>query len=481
MVQKLTHGSIVAVATMLPALTMVSLIMYQANEHSKGDALVAAQVAQKQVDHLLTDATKNTDEALSLVGKRCNDILRELAQIANLSLYVRSMVLVHDGNMYCSSVVGSAEMPVSTLIPRIQPGLHIFPIFGTLLVPAHPALLLVRGIAEGRGVIATIDGQHLQNIREAEMDEGQLHVQILDTELQRLLPGGEPYRPEHHTLWDISGVAKSRAFPVEVHVNASPSLVANYRRDLWENYAPLQLLLGVLTGYLADVLCRRRFSLRGDIQRGIGNDEFYMMYQPMINLNSGKFGGVEALVRWKRPGQENITPDVFIPFAEDNGLITDLTCHILDLIANDLPRLHLSSEEHLGINISSSHFARRQFLNDIQQFLKRLAPSHPVIVLELTEREVLPNDEAVQYNLQQVRDSGIRLALDDFGTGHSSASYLAQFDADYIKIDRSYIKSIGKDSVNAVVLESIIRLGHTLNLEIDRRGSRNRSTCCIFT
>jgi len=468
--RQLTHGAIVIAAAILPTLTMLPVILYQASERAKGEAQVAAHVAQRQLDHLLDLSMQNTNKALPLAGRPCDEILQELAQIGNLSPYLRSIVLVRDGTVYCSSAMGPVQAPVTSFIPGIEPGLKILPVSGTPLMPAHPALLLVRGTEQGLGVIAIIDGQYLQDIREAAMDEGQLDVQILHTEQRRLLPAGEPYLPKPHGMWHISVVRKPNAFSIQVQVDAASSLVVSFRQDLWKNYAPFLFLIGLLTGYLADAFCRRRFSLVGDIQRGISHNEFYMVYQPLVNLEVGDFCGVEALVRWKHPGGGNITPDIFIPLAEDNGLIAELTRHILDLIANDLPRLNLSDDEHLGVNISGSHVAQAAFLDDMRRFLKKLAPTHPVIVLELTEREALPNDEPVQHNLQQVRDLALRLALDDFGTGHSSASYLAQFSADYIKIDRSYIQSIGKGSVNAVVLDTIINLGHMLNLTMIAEG-----------
>lgn len=464
------HGAIVLAVLVLPVLVTIPMVEHQANQWVEADVVRAASAAQTQVDRLLDTAALNADKAVRLLDRRCEDVEDELTQLASFSPYVRTIVLIHHGVAYCSSVLGKIDHPVSALVPGFELGLHIVPMPGTPMVPDQPVLMVVRGIGDGQGVVAVIDGQYLRDIQEVAADEGQFHVQVIHTGLQRQLLSSQPYVALEYGASHMEGAAASRTYPIQTVVQIVSSRAADYRIDLWEKYAPYLLLACVLAASLAHIFCRRRFSPLSDMRRGMRQGEFFMVYQPMMNLRTARCCGVEALIRWGRPNREQITPDVFIPLAEDNGLIGELTRHIFKLIAQDLPRLKLREDDHLGINIAGTHFVELTFLEDLRRFVTALGPSHPFLVLELTEREALSDGERVRDTLRQVKAMGCQLALDDFGTGHSSASYLTQFDVDFLKIDRSFVQGVGIDSAKAVVLDIIINLGHRLNLKLVAEG-----------
>lgn len=468
--RRFVHASIVVTVLVLPVLVMVPLVTHLANERAEADVARAATAAKKQVDRLLDTAVKSANQAVPLLDRPCDAVEDELAQFASFSPYVRSLVLVQNGVVYCSSVVGSIHHPVRELLPALEVGLHITPMRGTPMVPDQPVVMVVQGVAEGSGVIAVIDGQYFQDIQEVAADEGHFQVLMVHTSLQQKLPSGEPYLASEGGLAPISVAAASDTYPIQTRVRIDSSRAADYRIDLWEKYGPFLLLMCLLLASLAHVFCLRRFSLIGDMRRGMRNGEFFMVYQPIMNLRTGRCCGVEALVRWRRPEREQITPDVFIPLAEGAGLIGELTRHIFKLIVQDLPRLELHEHDHLGINIAGTHFMEPTFLDDLRRLVTAVRRFRPSLVLELTERETLPDDEHIREALRQVKVMGCGLALDDFGTGHSSASYLTQFDVDFLKIDRSFVQGIGVDSAKTVVLDIIITLGQRLNLNLVAEG-----------
>lgn len=143
-------------------------------------------------------------------------------------------------------------------------------------------------------------------------------------------------------------------------------------------------------------------------------------------------------------------------------MIGDLTRHIFGLVAADLAQLGLGAGDHLGVNVSGSHLASHGFVDDVRRLLGAIGSEGPQLVLEVTEREALPHDAQLQHNIQQLRELGVQWALDDFGTGQSSLSHLQKLHADFLKIDRSFVSSVGSGSVNAVVLETIIALAQRL-------------------
>ncbi|WP_025804369.1 EAL domain-containing protein [Pseudomonas chlororaphis] len=477
--ESLWHLGIVLVAMMAVPLLMAPLVFQQAKERADGEASVTAVAILRQMDMLLNVVSTNLDKAQSVLGQPCSEVIGQLTRMSMLSPYFRSLVLVSHGEVYCSSVLGavkdmSVQVAFSTL-DSLPPGLRITPSNGTPVVPDRSAVLVSRGGEDGTGVLAVVDGQYLLDIQNAASYDGQFKVQMVLSETQRQLPTGAPAISPVDSHWrNTTAVAASTAFPVEVRVAIAPELASAYLGEQWQNYAPFIVLASLLAGYLAHLFCRRRLSLVGDMYRAMRAKEFHMVYQPVIRIDTGACRGVEALVRWQRPDKSQVRPDIFIPLAEDNGVIGDLTRHIFGLVADDLVRLGLGAGDHIGVNISGSHLATRGFVEDVQQLLMAIGPNGPQLVLEMTEREALPNDRQVQHNIQQLRSEGVLWALDDFGTGQSSLSYLEQLHADFLKIDRSFVNGIGTESVNAVVLETIISLAQRLKLDLTAEGIESR-------
>ncbi|AZD86925.1 EAL domain-containing protein [Pseudomonas chlororaphis subsp. piscium] len=473
--ERLWHLAIVLAAMAAVPLLMAPLVFQQAKERADGEASVTAVAILRQLDTLLNVVSTNLDKAQGMLERPCPEIIGQLTQMSMLSPYFRSLVLVNRGEVYCSSVLGAVQdMPVQSAFKELgtlPPGLHITPSNGTPIVPGRPAVLVSLGREDGVGVLAIVDGQYLLDIQDAASYDGQFQVQMVLRETQRQLPIGAPINNPEGPGWrSTHAVATSAAFPVEVRVAIAPALASAYLGDQWRHYAPFIVLASLLAGYMAHLFCRRRLSLVGDLYRAMRAKEFHMVYQPIIRLDTGVFRGVEALVRWQRPDKSQVRPDVFIPLAEDNGIIGDLTRHIFGLVADDLMQLGLGAGEHIGVNVSGSHLATSGFVDDVQRLLAAIGPKGPQLVLEVTERESLPDDTQVQRNIQQLRSMGVLWALDDFGTGQSSLSYLEQLHADFLKIDRSFVNGIGTESVNAVVLDTIISLAQRLELDLTAEG-----------
>ncbi len=452
------------------------MVKYQGGKYARAESSIMAVTVQRQLDGILKVVEKNTKKATYLLKESCEDALPELTHLGTLTPYFRSLLLIRKNSLYCSSVAGDAPgKSISPLIPVMEPGLHISPVPGTPLVPDRPALIVSYGISGGLGVIAIIDGQYLRDIEGASEQDGQFRVRIIHAESQRpLLPQGG-YSDAAAGDWNLGKSVKSALFPIEVHVDVAPRRIASYSRELWTNYAPFLLLAAALMGYLAHRIFLHRLSLVAEIRKGMSQDEFFMVYQPLVELASGEFCGVEALVRWHRLGRERISPDIFIPLAEENGLMAELTRHILKLIERDFPTLPLRQGDHLGINVSGSHLIMQEFVEDFREFMDRVRASHPLVVLELTEREGLLDVRSAQENLRKVKAHGALLALDDFGTGHSSVSYLASLEVDFIKLDRSYVQGADTKTVSAVLLDTIIDLGHQLETRMIAEGVETKA------
>ncbi|OSN11839.1 hypothetical protein AU512_00215 [Lonsdalea iberica] len=233
---------------------------------------------------------------------------------------------------------------------------------------------------------------------------------------------------------------------------------------------PLCVLLAVLFVVLIQHRKRRKASLPEKIMQGINDNEFYICYQPIQDVATGMCMGAEALLRWRRPDGKWISPDIFIAAAEDEDLIIPLTHHLFEKVLKDTDSWKITNEFHLGINISSAHLESPDFVNDILSLRKILRLRGIKLVIEITERNIIKNDEQTKQVLTYLRKTGVIISIDDFGTGYCSLSYLETLPLDHLKIDRSFIDAIKTSKSRAPVLNMIIKLAQELNLKITAEG-----------
>ena len=212
-------------------------------------------------------------------------------------------------------------------------------------------------------------------------------------------------------------------------------------------------------------------NLEMDLHAALETDQFFLLYQPVIDLASGVFTGVEALVRWRHPTRGVIQPDDFIPALESSGLIVPVGRWILE----EACRQGASWERQgrpisVSINISAKQLDRDQIVDDVQSALSTSGFDPTLCVLELTETTLMHNVEATRVRLTALKALGARVAVDDFGTGYSSLAYLRQFPIDVLKIDRSFVTGVADTAEAAALLHTMVQLGKALGLETVAEG-----------
>lgn len=233
---------------------------------------------------------------------------------------------------------------------------------------------------------------------------------------------------------------------------------------------PMGILLGLglAGGFL--YLAKRTYSPKSELLKGLARNEFYLEYQPIIDLRDRTCVGAEALIRWRTPAGVFVRPDLFIPIAEETGVICQLTQRVFELIATDLGEtLKTNPNFHIGINVSSSDLQSGDLIKLVENLMKTTGSAHSQIIIEATERGFL-NDGVSLGVMKGMRASGIQVAIDDFGTGYSSLSYLTKFDLDFLKIDKTFVDSIGTDAVTGHVAFHIIEMAKSLNLAMIAEG-----------
>ena len=185
--------------------------------------------------------------------------------------------------------------------------------------------------------------------------------------------------------------------------------------------------------------------------------------------------GAEALVRWHRPGGGIISPDRFIPIAEERGLITAISAWVMREACRQLRAWEDAGLKPvpIAINLDARQFSRPELPQQLASLLSEYRLPVDWLQLELTESALLLDEHAVRENLSELRRLGFRIAVDDFGTGYSSLSYLHRFPLDDLKIDRSFIHSLSTTGDDASLVSAIIGIGHTLGLSVIAEGVEN--------
>ena len=248
---------------------------------------------------------------------------------------------------------------------------------------------------------------------------------------------------------------------------------AQTRRHLWRE---LLFMLPIGAGMAAIIVgivvyfSRKRLSPEGELALAVANREFVVQYQPILELKTGACTGAEALVRWRRPDGSMVRPDLFIPLAEETGLILPITDQVIANVIADLGAALIENRDlHIAINFAAVDMKTGRVLDVLQSALDGTGIEPQQIWLEATERGCLDLEPTVQ-TITRARALGHAVAIDDFGTGYSSLQYLAKLPLDALKIDKSFVDTIGKDTATSAVTLHIIEMAKALNLLIVAEG-----------
>ena len=209
------------------------------------------------------------------------------------------------------------------------------------------------------------------------------------------------------------------------------------------------------------------------LRRALERGEINLVYQPIVELSSGRLAGFEALIRWQHPQRGMISPDEFVPLAERTGLIIELGAFVLERAAHDLAVWQKDFPQDPPM-FSSVNVSSRQLLDDLPgavvDLLQKTELPPSSLRLEVTESLVMDDPERAARVLADLKKTGVKLALDDFGTGYSSLSYLQQFPFDVVKIDKSFVQAMGTDGDQDAIVRSVLTLAEDLKLDVVAEG-----------
>jgi diguanylate cyclase (GGDEF)-like protein/PAS domain S-box-containing protein len=242
-----------------------------------------------------------------------------------------------------------------------------------------------------------------------------------------------------------------------------------------------------------DRLLKRRLKLHNSLHSAIKHNELQLYYQPIVNFATNKIIGAEALLRWENREIGRISPDEFIPIAEEGGFIIPIGTWVLHEACKHLAQWQSESAEGLdlqkiSVNVSSKQFSEPEFVTKVLDAIKQsgINPNH--LELELTESIIVDDIDAVIRKMQLLRSHGIGISMDDFGTGYSSLSYLKKLPFSTLKIDKSFTQDIQTDINDAELIRSIITIAKTFHLKVIAEGVETmqqhdfllQNECCCY-
>lgn len=446
---------------------VITLLLVCQRRHEQHDRL--ASDAQAYMLSAFTTLTQTLSPLAALSPDDCAAAKADLTQRAAFSGNIRTIMLVENRIAFCSSATGFVHKDIRQFSPHsdLYKAVDIQLVAGTPKVADRPALIFWRQSPhhQGRGVLALINinltPYLLLIARQKEITD------------MAIVAGDQALRLTDERLTKASSLP---AHPLRtLTVPGYPVSILLYGTLLTLSDLLIALLPGTLLALLSGCGCflllthRRRAGK--EILLGIRRGDFHVEYQPLIESATGQPYGVEALLRWTHPTVGTISPEAFIRYAEGQNLIAPLTRHLFELVARDAHQLRDTLPEgiRIGLNLSPLHLTDGEFFGDVRRWLSAMPQDHFCYVFEITESAMV-SDHNTGAIFEWLHEQGIGIAIDDFGTGHSALIYLEKFKFDYLKIDRGFVQSIGRETVTSPVLDAVITLAKKLKLKTIAEG-----------
>ncbi|MCM0150525.1 EAL domain-containing protein [Photobacterium galatheae] len=418
------------------------------------------------LQNILDEALNTTFQASLLLEAHCdNQTTGQLKRMATLAPNIRSVNLIQDNYIYCSSLFDQ-ELSKSDQT--------YFEVDDTVFIKTHnyfnpdEKILFISHRQGERYAIASIDIQYIKKLLNTLSNHIPLTITLNNRQNVTYSTG---YSPETKGTRIALNSDNQQLTITSV---LSEKMYLSYLGNSFALPVILSCIIALSAGIMFYQYLNRPLSLREALYQAVSNDDFIPLLQPIVNPH-GDICGAEVLLRWNHPKQGFMMPDQFIPLAETTGLIHKMTSQALSKVKNHLIEHQplLPDGFHLAINISPEQCNDLTFYEDCQHFLSSFPNGKIQLIIELTERELIQSTTRAIRLFDKLRTLGAQIALDDFGTGHASLSYINQFEIDILKIDKSFIRKIGSLDRPSHIVDNVVDLAERLNIEIVAEGVEN--------
>jgi len=458
---------IFVLAGLAPLIVMAAL-GWRINDYMlTGMAMTAARSAIAETERYFDKIAVPLSGLSAVADAPCTASVIESLDQASIAALVVHDVLLYDQrqHLYCSGR-GPRNLDLTRVEDRRIMPTGVDVVMADATLSPKPAILVDLAWPNGGGVAALTDLALFAEMAPpfALGEEGALAVRLADgTPLRQ--SGQERGEDESPGMRTVS-ISSRYGVTAEVEL---PNRLRN--REFFKHLALFEAVgatVSALLLWLLSTSLSSRHSITRGLKAAMKDGQLEVHYQPVIDLRAGCCVGAEALMRWRHPEHGLIRPDLFIPIAEETGLIVPLTRWAMARIRDDFERCALPEDFHIAINLAPQNLERDEILTDAKTIFTGRTLSPKNIIFEVTER--YPIGAEGGKIIQALRALGHGVAVDDFGTGHSGLAYLQKYPFNYLKIDQSFVNSIGTDAVNLTVVDAIIDLSHDLGIGIIAEG-----------
>jgi diguanylate cyclase (GGDEF)-like protein len=228
-------------------------------------------------------------------------------------------------------------------------------------------------------------------------------------------------------------------------------------------------------------LVQSKLELDADLRKALERDEFFLVYQPTFDLHDMTPTGVEALIRWERPGRGIVPPIEFIPILEETGMIVDVGRWVLEQACRQGAMWRGAGHRiAMAVNVSGRQLDSDEFVSDVRHAIAQSGLEPDALILEITETTLMANTKETARRLQAIKQLGVRIAIDDFGTGYSSLAHLQRFPVDALKIDRSFISQLTENPEGKTLIHTLVQLGQALSIETLAEGIEHQQELSLL-
>ncbi|MBW7981587.1 EAL domain-containing protein [Enterobacillus tribolii] len=459
----MTHYKAKIIITVISAISVLIcgmiLTWYQVISLEQRRSMQTAYKTLNSVETLLDEAKNTADQASVLLSEPCSMQVRtKLERIVISARHIRLIAFYKGRKIYCSSF-SDMDAINKSYAGFINSSLAI--VKNNTVSPGIDAIVLQTQYPQGI-IVTSLSTAWISEIMH--FFNAQHHMDLLiDNDI----------KSSGASLLETGYVIiKSKKYPIAVSFYSAFNIFSyKFITDGWVSLL-LSAILSIIVGVLLWRYILHSPSLYENLSKAIDRGEIIPWYQPIVHSNSYGTYGVEVLARWISPSGEVISPENFIPLAEQSGLIIPLTKKLMAQVGKELPEKLEGQLQpfHVGFNFITAHLQEPEFLDECRAFIKKFPPGTIRLTAEILEREPFERVSQLKETLRQLQENHIDIALDDFGTGHSNLNYLSALPIDIIKIDKLFINGLSPDSGSQKIIDYVIEMAKTLNIKVVVEG-----------
>ncbi len=474
--QKIFTLIIAIAAIVAPVMLAIYLSFRQSLDNKTSQILHYAQDIQYRSDNTAQQVLNGMEKLNAIKNNPCNEKNINLMRAIDIgSSYIQAIGYVSNNTMLCSSLGNTIA------------GWKLGPIDETTPTGVTLRLNVKTPFAIDSTFLAIQKGNYIAIIHkklplDTTLHDKNISLGIFTLDQHKIIVSQGVIKQEWINLLNnqemvtffkdgfIVAVVKSKKFNIGALAAGHFSYFNQQTRETAFILIPIGLLAGLIFALAILYWARQLMSLPTEIKIGLKRNEFFLLYQPIIEVKTGRCVGAEALIRWRRPNGDVMNPDLFMPIAEYAQIINQITERIFKLIAQDANGIFkIHPNFHIAINVTSSDFHSEHIVTLLRTLIRDTNASSKNFIIEATESGLLKKETAKKI-IHEIRDLGVQVALDDFGTGYSNLSYLEIFKVDYLKIDKSFVDAVGTNAPTSHVILHIINIAKELNLKLIAEG-----------